>query len=147
MKCMKIEVFYCKRVCTCNQCDSLHLTALIKIEMMCSTMLLCLFTSKYDPNGSRLIYVPCPATILCIFICKSSARTKQSVIIVILKTCLLGISIYIKHHFCIDPTTILFSHQAVPPPHFTTKCRPCLWRSVWLISCVIKHTVHILILV
>jgi len=71
------------------------------------------------------------------------------VIIVALKTWLevkLEICIYIKCHFCIDPTTILVSHQAVSP-HFATKCRPCLWWSIWLISCVSKHTLHILILV
>jgi len=32
-------------------------------------------------------------------------------------------SVYTKRHFCIDPMTILVSHQAVPP-HFTTKLRP-----------------------
>ena len=60
-------------------------------------------------------------------LCKSSVRTKQSVISVALKTPLemtLRICIYCtKRHFCIDPMTILVSHQAVPS-HFTTKLRP-----------------------
>jgi len=94
--------------------------------------------------------VPCPATNLCIFICKSSARTKQSVLVA-LKTCLevkLGICIYIKSHFCIDPTTIFVSHQA-DAPTFYNKMLPML--VTIHIACnqsrVTKHTLHILILV
>jgi len=58
-------------------------------------------------------------------VCKSSARTKQSVIGISLKTHLeIRLeSVYIKRHFCRDPMTILASHQAVPPT-FTTKLRP-----------------------
>ena len=36
-------------------------------------------------------------------------------------------AVYAKRHFCIDPMTILVSHQAVPPT-FITKLRPWLWR-------------------
>jgi len=60
IKCMKTETFYCKsdthvrpmRFCiSCTQTDSSDNT-----QTMCSPILLCLFTSKYDINGSRLIY-------------------------------------------------------------------------------------------
>jgi len=44
---MKIDVFYLRVVCTCDQCDSpfcaLQLTALIITQLMCSTILVCLF--------------------------------------------------------------------------------------------------------
>jgi len=76
--------------------------------------------------------VACPATNLSILTCKSSARIKQSLISFALETYLeirLGICrLYIKGHFCIDPMTIVVSHQAVPP-HFTTKLRPCIYQS------------------
>jgi len=59
-KCMKTEVFYCKSdmhvrpmrfSILCTPTDSSD-----KTQMMCSTILLCLFTFKYDINGSRLNY-------------------------------------------------------------------------------------------
>ena len=56
---MKVEVFYCKNdmhvrtmrrfSILCNPTDSSE-----KKQLMCSTILLCLFTSKYDINGGRL---------------------------------------------------------------------------------------------
>jgi len=64
---------------------------------MYSTILLCLFTSKYDVNGSRLNYSTVSSNEYKYIKCKSSARTKQSVISVALKTPLeikLGISIH-----------------------------------------------------
>jgi len=60
MSCMKTEVFYCKSdthvrpmrfSILCTPTDSSDET-----QMMCSTILLCLFTSKYDVNESRLNY-------------------------------------------------------------------------------------------
>jgi len=57
---METEVFYCKSdmhvrpmrfSILCNPTDSSD-----KIQLMCSAILLCLFTSKYDINGSRLNY-------------------------------------------------------------------------------------------
>jgi len=56
---MKTQVFYCKDMhmrpmrfsILCTPTDSSDRT-----QMMCSTILLCLFTSKYDMNGSRLNY-------------------------------------------------------------------------------------------
>jgi len=92
-----------------------------KTQLMCSTSttLLCLFTSKYDINGSRLNYSTVFSNKL---IFKSCARTKQGVLIVALKKTLeirWGICLYcIKRHFCIDPMTILVVHQAVPPTFY-----------------------------
>jgi len=60
IKCMKAEVLNCKSEMhvrpmrfsiLCTPTDSSD-----KTHMMCSTILLCLFTSKYDINGSRLNY-------------------------------------------------------------------------------------------
>ena len=110
-------------ICTCDQCDSafcaLQLTALIKTQ--CCACL--------HPNTILIetgwTTVPCPATNLSILICKSPARTKQSVINVALKTHLeirLGIFIYVTS-LLHRPDDYLVSHQAVPP-HFTTKLRP-----------------------
>ena len=154
MKSMKTEVFYCKSDMHVWPMRFSILSTPIdssdKKNKLC--VLLCCCVCLH-PNTILMeagwTTVPCPATNLRLFICRSSARTKQSVVIVALKTCLevkLGICIYIKRHFWFGPTTILVSHQAVPP-YFTTKCRPCLWRSIWLISCVIKHTLHIRTLV
>jgi len=58
---MKVEVFYyaSDMYSTCDQCNSaissLQLTA-VKTQLMYSTILLWLFVSKYDINGSRLNY-------------------------------------------------------------------------------------------
>jgi len=59
--------------------------------------------------------------------CVHHLQGQSSVISVALKTPLESDwePVFIKLHFCIDPMTILVSHQAVPP-HFTTKLRPCL---------------------
>jgi len=57
---MKTEVFYCKSdmherrmrfSILCTPTDSSD-----KTQLMCYTTFLCLFTSKYDINGSRLNY-------------------------------------------------------------------------------------------
>jgi len=127
---MKIDVFYLKVICTCDQCDSvfcaLKLTALIKpnwsVLLYCCA---CVYNSLIVVQPSWTT-VPCPTTKLCLFISKSFVGTKQSVISVALKTPLktrLGICIY----------TTLLPHRAddyigftssCPPPHFTTKLRP-----------------------
>ena len=117
-------------ICTCDQCDSafcgLQLTALIKPKWC---VLLCCCACLH-PNTILMeagwTTFPCPATNLSIFIFKSSARTKQSVIIVALKTRLetkLGICIYksLLLHRPDDNTGFTPSC----PPHFTTKLRPC----------------------
>jgi len=60
LTCMKTEVFYCKSEMhvrpmrfsiLCNSTDSSD-----KTQLKYSTILLCLFTSKYGINGSRLNY-------------------------------------------------------------------------------------------
>jgi len=60
IKCMKTEVSYCKSdmhmrlmrfSILCTPTDSSD-----KTQLICSTILLCLFTSKYDINGNRLNY-------------------------------------------------------------------------------------------
>jgi len=56
-----------------------------KTQLMYSAILLCLFVSKYDINGSRLNYSTMSSNKFK-RICKSSARIKQSVISVALKT-------------------------------------------------------------
>jgi len=90
MKCMKTEVFYCKsdmHVRTmgfsilCTQTDSSD-----KTQLICSTILLCLFLSKYDINGSRLNYSTVSSNKFKYIKYKSSVRSKQSVISVALKT-------------------------------------------------------------
>jgi len=59
-KCMKTEVFYCKSEMHVRQmrfsilCTSTDSSD--KTQLMHPTILLCLFTSKYDINGSRLNY-------------------------------------------------------------------------------------------
>jgi len=121
LRCSAVSV-----ICTCDQCDSafcaLQLTSLIKSNW-CVLLYCC---ACLHPNTTLMeigwTTVPCPATNLSILICKSFARTKQSMISVALKTHLETKleSVYIKRHFCIDPMIILVSHQAVSP-HFTTK--------------------------
>ena len=127
----KTEAFYCESdmhvrpmrfSILCTPTDSYD-----KTQLMCCTILLCLFASKCDINGSRLNYctVPCPATNLSILICKSSARTKQSVISVDLKT-----PPEIRLRICIYKTSLLhrsdnyIGFTPSSPPHFTTKLRP-----------------------
>jgi len=61
--------------------------------------------------------VPCPATSLSILICKSSARTKQSVISVALKT-----PLQIRLGICIYKTSLL--HRPVDYIAFPPSCLP-----------------------
>jgi len=88
-------------ICTCDQYDlavcALQLTALI-IPNWCILLYCC---ACLHPNTTLMeagwSTVPCPAINFSILICKSSARTKQSVISVSLKTPLetrVGICIY-----------------------------------------------------
>jgi len=50
-----------------------------KAQLMCSTILLCLFAPKYDINGSRLNYSTVYSNKFEYIntVCKSSARTKR----------------------------------------------------------------------
>jgi len=55
LKCSTVRV-----ICTCDQCDLSILCTPTdssdKSQLVCSTILLCLYTSKYDIDGSRLNY-------------------------------------------------------------------------------------------
>jgi len=120
---MKTEAFYCKSdthvrpirlSIACTQTDSSD-----KTQMICSPILLCLFTSIYDINRSRLNYSTACSNKSkhCILICKSSARTKQSAISVALKTTLeirLEIRIY----------KTLFLHRSDDCIGFIPSCPP-----------------------
>jgi len=127
-------VFYYKsdmHDCMCDQCDSafcaLQLTALIKPN---SCILLYCCACLY-PNTILIqegwTTVPCPATNLSILICKSSARTKKSEIIVALKT-----PLEIRLGICTYKTSLLHRPDDYTgftpscPPTFTTKLSPCL---------------------
>ena len=103
-----------------------------KTQSMCSAILLCLFTSKYDINGNNWTTVPCPATNLSILICKSSARTKRDY--VALKTPLqirLGISIY--------KTSLL--HRPDDYVGFTPSCPPTLHNKIApMVLIITAHT-------
>ena len=136
---MKIDVFYLRVICTCDQCDSqfcaLQLTALIKpnwcILLNCCA---CLHHSLIVVQPSWTT-VPCPTTKLGLFFSKSFAgiMRDKSVVSVALRTPLkTSLGILIKVHFRIIPIAILVLHQ-VDPPHLTTKLRP------WVLRMFICH--------
>ena len=114
-------------ICMCEQCDSafcaLQLTALIKPK--CCVLPYCcaclhLNTILMETGWTT---VSCPATNLHILICKSSARTKQSVISVAFKTPLeirLGIYIY--------KTSLL--HRPEDYIGFTPSCPPTIYNKI-----------------
>ena len=119
MKCSTIRV-----ICTCDQCDSafcaLQLTALIKpswCKISPMTILLCLFASKYDINGSRLNYSTVCSSKFNYITGKSSAMTKLSVISFALKT-----HLEIRLGICIYKTWLL--HRPVDYIGFTLSCPP-----------------------
>jgi len=125
---MKTEVFYCKSdmhvrpmrfSILCTPTDSS-----VKTQLMYSSILLCLFLSKYD-IGSRLNYgtAPCPATNLSILICKSFARLKQSVISVALKT-----PLEIRLGICIYQTSLL--HRPDDYIGFPPSCPPTFYNKI-----------------
>ena len=99
-----------------------------KAQLMCSTIMLCLFASKYDINGSRLNYSTCVSSNKFKYIKTVCTHLQgQSVISVALKTPLeirLGICIY-KTSLLHRPDDYLGFTPSCPP-HFTTKLRPCL---------------------
>ena len=81
LKCMKVEVFYCKNdihvrtmrfSILCSPADSSD-----KTQLMHSTILLCFFVSKYEINASRLNYSTMPSNkfkyINMYIICKDKA--------------------------------------------------------------------------
>jgi len=101
IRCMKIDVFYLRVICTCDQCDSpfcaLQLTALIKPDwcvLLYCCACLCHSLTVVQPSWTT---VPCPTTKLKLLISKSFVGIKQSVISVAVRTPLklrLGMCIY-----------------------------------------------------
>jgi len=108
-------------ICSCYQCDSafcaLQLTTLIK-PSWCVLLRCC---ACLHPNTilmeAGLTTVPCPATNFSVLICKPSARTKQSVISVALKT-----PPEIRLGICIYKTSLL--HRSDDYIGFTPSCPP-----------------------
>ena len=114
-------------ICTCDQYDlafcALQLTALIKPNWC----ILLYFCACLHPNTTLMeagwTTVPCPAITFSILICKSSARTKQSVISVALKTHLetrVGICIY-------KPSLL---HRPNDYIGFTPSCPPTFYNKI-----------------
>jgi len=123
------ETFKCSTVrvvCTCDQCDSafceLQLTALIKPKWW----VLLYGCACIHPNTILMeagwTAVPCPATNLSILIRKSSARTKQCVISVALKT-----SVEIRLGICLYETSLL---HPMTIHWFHTKLTPTLYNKI-----------------
>ena len=118
---MKIDVFYLKVICTCDQCDSpfcaLQLTALIKpnwcVLLYCCT---CLYHSLIVVQPSWTT-VPCPTTKFSLLISESFVGTKQSVISVALK-----IPLKTRLGICIYKTLLL--HRVDDYIGFTSSCPP-----------------------
>ena len=118
---MKIELFYLKVICTCDQCDSpfcaLQLTALIKpnlcVLLYCCA---CLYHSLIVLQASWTT-VPCPTTKFTLSISESFVGTKQSVISFALKT-----PPKTRLRICIYKTLLL--HQVDDYIGFTSSCPP-----------------------
>ena len=125
--------------CTCDQCDSafcaLQLTALIKPKLcVLPNCCVCLHPNTMLMEAGWTT-VPCPETNISILICKSSGRTKQSVITVALKTPLeirLGICIHEKSLLHRPDDHIDFTPSS--PPTFYNKIAPMLTTSDFLHS-------------
>ena len=117
---MKTEVFYCKsdmHVRPMQAFCALKLTVLIKPKW-CVLLYCC---ACLHPNTILMetgwTTVACPTTNLSILICKSSARTKQSVISVALKT-----PLEIRLVICIYKTSLL--HRLEDWIGFALSCPP-----------------------
>ena len=97
-----------------------------KTQLICYTILLCLFAPNTILIEAGWTTLPSPATNVSILTCKSSAKTKQSVISVALKTPLeirLGICIY-KSSLLHRPNDYTGFTPSCPPT-FYKKLRPC----------------------
>ena len=122
LTCSTLRVIY-----SCYQCDSalcaLQLTALMKpnrcVLLHCCA---CLHPNKILMEAGWTV-VPCPATNLSILICKSSARTKHSVISVALKT-----PPEIRLGICIYKTSLL--HRSDNCIGLTTSCPPTFYNKI-----------------
>jgi len=124
---MKTEVFYCK--------SDMHMRAM-RFSFLCTQL-----TALIEPNWCFLLYccaclhpntismvagwttVPCPTTNLSILTYKSSARTKQSVISVALKT-----PLEIRLGICIYETSLL--HWPDDCIGFTPSCPPTFYNKI-----------------
>ena len=129
---MKIDVFYLRVICTCDQCNSpfcaLQLTALIKpswcVLLYCCASL-CHSLTVVQPSWTA---VPCPTTNLGLLISKPFVGIKQSVIGVALKTPLknkIG-NLYLQNFTSASARWLYWFYIKLSPPHFTTKLRPWL---------------------
>ena len=123
---MKIDVFYLRVICTCDQCDSpfcaLQLTALIKpywcVPLYCFACLYSLIVVQ-----SSWTTVPCPTTKLSLLISKSFVGIKQSMISVTLKTPLktrFGSCVYI----------LSLPHRPDDYIGFTSSCPPTFYNKI-----------------
>ena len=88
-----------------------------KTHLICSTILLCLFAPNTILMEAGWTTLPSPATNLSILTCKSSARTKQSVISVARKT-----PLEIRLRICIYKMSLL--HRPYDYIGFTPSCPP-----------------------
>ena len=129
---MKIDVFYLRVICTCDQCDSpfcaLQLTALIKPDwcflLYCCA---CLYHSLEVVQPSW-IAVPCPTTKLSLLISKSFVRIKQGVIRVALKTLLknkVG-NLYLQNFTSASARWPCWFYIKLSPPTFYNKIAPMI---------------------
>ena len=123
----KLKYSTVRVICTYDQCDSafyaLQLTALVKPKW-CVLLYCC---ACLHPNTILVeadwTTVPRPATNLSILICKLSARTKQSVISVALKT-----PPEIRLGICIYKTSLL--HRPDDYTGFTPSCPPHIYNKI-----------------
>jgi len=121
---MKIDVFYLRAICTCDQCDppfcALQLTALIKpnwfvLLYWCA----CLYHSLIVVQPSWTT-VPCPTTKLGLVISKSFVGIKQSVISVALKTPLknkIG-NLYLQNFTSASARRLYWFYIKLPPTFY-----------------------------
>jgi len=104
-----------------------------KTHLICSTILLCLFAPNTILMEAGWTTLPSPATNLSILTCKSSARTKQSVISVALRISLeisvaLKIPLEIRLGICIYKTSLL--HWPIYYIDFTPSCPPYILQQI-----------------
>ena len=124
---MKIDVFYFRAMCICDQCNSpfcaLQLTALIKpnwcVLLYCCA---CLYHSLIVLQPSWTT-VPCPTTLSLIFVSKSFVGIKQRVISVGFKT-----PIKTRLGICIYKTSL--PHQPDDYTGFTSSCPSTFYNKI-----------------
>jgi len=127
-------------ICTCDRRDlaicALQLTALIKAQLMCSAILLCLFASKYDINGSRLNYSTVSSNKFKYINTKYVNNLQgQSVISVALKT-----PLEIRLGICIYKTSLL--HRPDDYIGFTPRCPPLFYNKIAPMTVTVVLLLH-----